>query len=56
MGGIKCTCEGGIYRFTLYLKCIRNRNMVEQHKAVSLWSQINVSLPLGIEEKQQVLT
>jgi hypothetical protein len=38
--GIKCTCEGGIRRFTMYLKRIRKRNTVEQHKAVSLRSQI----------------
>jgi len=49
--GIKCVCEGGIHRFTMYLKRIRKRNTIEQHKAVSLRSQIKV-----IEEKQQVLT
>ena len=38
--GIKCTCEGGIHRFTMHLKRIRKRNTVEQHKAVSLQSQI----------------
>ena len=38
--GIKCTCEGDIHRFTMYLKRIRKRNRVEQHKAVSLRSQI----------------
>jgi hypothetical protein len=38
--GIKCTCEGGIHRFTMYLQRIRKRNTVEQHKAVSLRSQI----------------
>jgi hypothetical protein len=38
--GIKCTCEGGIHRFTMYLKRIRKCNMVEQHKAVSLRSQV----------------
>jgi hypothetical protein len=25
--GIKCTCEGGIHRFTMYLKRIRKRKM-----------------------------
>ena len=34
--GIKCTCEGGIHRFTMYLKRIRKRNTVEQHQVVSL--------------------
>jgi hypothetical protein len=38
--GIKCTCEGGIHRFTMYLKRIRKRNTVEQHQVVSLRSQI----------------
>ena len=38
--GIKCTSEGGIHWFTMYLKRIRKCNMVEQHKAVSLRSQI----------------
>jgi hypothetical protein len=26
--GIKCTCEGGIHRFTMYLKRNRKRNRV----------------------------
>jgi hypothetical protein len=34
--GIKCTCEGGIHRFTMYLKRIRKRNTVKQHQVVSL--------------------
>jgi hypothetical protein len=38
--GIKCTCEGGIHRFAMYLKRIRKRNTVEQHQVVSLRSQI----------------
>jgi hypothetical protein len=38
--GIKCTCEGGIHRFTMFLKRIRKRNTVEQHQVVSLRSQI----------------
>ena len=39
--GIKYTCEGGIHRFTMYLKrIIRKRNTVEQHQVVSLRSQI----------------
>ena len=37
---IKCTYEGGIHRFTMYLKRIRKRNTVEQHQVVSLRSQI----------------
>ena len=46
--GIKCTCEGDIHRFTMYLKRIRKRNTVEQHQVVSLRSQI-VILPTTTE-------
>jgi hypothetical protein len=38
--GIKCTSEGGIHWFTMYLKRKRKCNMVEQHKAVSHRSKI----------------
>jgi hypothetical protein len=38
--GIKCTCEGDIHRFTMYLKRIRKRNTVEQHQVMFIRSQI----------------
>ena len=38
--GIKCACEGGIHRFTMYLKRIRKRNTVEQQGTYKVRNEI----------------